>query len=178
MSCLGLDFGAGNSVVAEWAGAKSEILVKIGENGAVRSDVIVGSEGKVMADPTCIQDPPNNSKLETSIKRRLISALDKGDQYSVNYLMQLASSKIEYIYKVYWNYREEKIVKVVLTCPANTGQAYRDTLLHIGRQIGLPSVDIVDEPTAAAVHHGLSEIAKRNERWMVGEHYLILNDIL
>ncbi len=31
----------------------------------------------------------------------------------------------------------------------------------------MPEVDIVDEPTAAAVHHGLAEIAPRYERWLV-----------
>lgn len=38
--------------------------------------------------------------------------------------------------------------------------------MEIGRQIGLPSIDIVDEPTAAAADHGLP-VAKQNERWMV-----------
>jgi molecular chaperone DnaK (HSP70) len=28
-------------------------------------------------------------------------------------------------------------------------------------------MDIVDEPTAAAVHHGLAETATTNEKWMV-----------
>lgn len=164
---LGIDFGTGSSVLAEWAGANAAVFCGISEKGAIRSDIIVTCEGKVFADPPCLLAPPANAKLEASIKRRLISALDHSDVNSVPYLSELAAARIRYIYDAYRNQIDEKVIKAVLTCPANTGQAYRGVLLDIGRQTGLPSVDIVDEPTAAAVHHGLSEVARQNERWMV-----------
>ena len=134
---------------------------------AVPSEVVVTDEGDIISEPSHLVNPPIYAKIEASVKRRLIGALDFGQVISSSYLIQLVSSKLSWIFDSYCSVAEEKVVKAVLTCPANTGQAYRSVLLDIGRQIGLPSVDIVDEPTAAAVHHGLSEVARQNERWMV-----------
>ena len=127
----------------------------------------MGPDGEVLADPAMLLEPPADTKLEESIKRRLITALDMGDNDEVTRLSHLAAVRLKYIYDAYMAESDGNVVKAVLTCPANTGQAYRNVLLKIGRQIGLPSLDIVDEPTAAAVHHGLSEEARNNERWMV-----------
>lgn len=167
MNVIGIDFGTGNSVMAEWTGAKASVFCEIGENGSVRSDLVVNHQGHILADPSFLLLLPSGAKLESSIKRRLIAVLDKRDMDSVSYLNEIASERLKYMYENYCKTNAEKVVKAVLTCPANTGQAYRSVLLDIGRQIGLPSVDIVDEPTAAAVHHGLSEVARQNERWMV-----------
>jgi len=167
MYSIGVDFGTGNSVLADWGGAKASAFCGIGENGAIRSDVIVECTGKILVDPSSFKAYPFDGKLEASIKRRLIAALDQGDIDSASYLRELAAIRLKYIFHAYCKAAEEKVIKAVLTCPANTGQAYRSVLLDIGRQIGLPSVDIVDEPTAAAVHHGLSEVSQQNERWMV-----------
>ena len=167
MLSIGIDFGTGNSVLAEWAGNKSSAFILVGEAGAVRSDVIVGLDDEVLTDPATLLMPPSGAYIEESIKRRLMAALDKGDSDAVSRLTRLAVARLKYIYDSYVATSEQKVAKAVLTCPANTGQAYRGVLLEIGRQIGLPSVEIVDEPTAAAVHHGLSEVARDNERWMV-----------
>ena len=167
MKSLGIDFGTGNSVLAEWSGATASAFLGIGENGVVRSDVIWERIGKILVDPACLLAPPSDGKLEHSIKRRLIGALERRDLGRVTYLSELGAARLRYVYDVYCRLTDEKVAKAVLTCPANTGQAYRTVLLDIGQQIGLPAVDIVDEPTAAAVHHGLSEVAQQNERWMV-----------
>lgn len=168
MKAIGIDFGTGNSVLSEWQGSKAELFSKIGDNGAVCSDVVVEEDGRILSDPALIlSDQPKNRKIETAIKRRLLEALENGDGETVEYLKTCAAARLKYIFDAFSAQSEEKVVKAVLTCPANTGQAYRNVLMEIGKQIGLPAVDIVDEPTAAAVHHGLNEIAKRNERWMV-----------
>jgi len=101
------------------------------------------------------------------MKRRLLAALESGNNTLIPQLLFLTSQRLKYIYDAYVSESDEKVIKAVLTCPANTGQAYRKVLLDIGQQVGLPAVDIVDEPTAAGVHHGLSEEARQNERWMV-----------
>jgi len=167
MNVVGLDFGTGNSILAEWAGLSASVFTAVGDDGVVRSDVVIDPDDAVLVDPSLLCELTGGSKVEESIKRRLIMALDKGENNAVSYLAKLAVSRLRYIFDAYVGSTEERVVKAVLTCPANTGQAYRGALLDIGRQIGLPSVDIVDEPTAAAVHHGLSEVANQNERWMV-----------
>lgn len=164
---LGVDFGTGNSVLAEWTGSRASVFACIGWEGSIRSDVIVSKDGLILADPALLETSPAEVRVEAAIKRRLIDAFEKADNSGASKLTQFVIARLKYLYDAYKAAEEDPVVKAVLTCPANTGQAYRSVLLEIGRQIGMPSVDIVDEPTAAAVHHGLSEVAKQNERWMV-----------
>jgi len=167
MNTIGIDFGTGNTVLAEWYGTQSKIFEQVGSNGLVSSDVAIDLKGQVYPQP--VQDLQNLSeyKIEKFIKRKLLNALEEENQKAIAYLTELAALRLKYIYDSYTQASTEKVVKAVLTCPANTGQAYRSVLMEIGRQIGLPSIDIVDEPTAAAVHHGLAETATSNEKWMV-----------
>lgn len=164
---IGCDFGTGNSVLAGWYGIQATVFTSIGDNGSVRSDLVIGKDGSILPDTALLSNPPAGARIEASIKRRLIAAIESSDNDVLSNLFFLTMERLQYVYDAYVAESDEKVVKAVLTCPANTGQAYRSVLLDIGRQIGLPSVDIVDEPTAAAVHHGLSEGARQNERWMV-----------
>jgi molecular chaperone DnaK (HSP70) len=79
MYSIGIDFGTGNTVLADWRGVTATIFDAIGENGAIRSEVIVTRGGNIHADSSYILDPPSDAKLEGSVKRRLIEALDLGD---------------------------------------------------------------------------------------------------
>lgn len=167
MKTIGIDFGTGNSILAAWTGATSAVFTQIGEAGSVRSDVAVDAADEIIVDPETAHQNAQRLRVESTIKRRLMAALDAGDLESVAHLKKLAVARLRYLYDAYCASTKERVVKAVLTCPANTGQAYRNCLLEIGREIGLPSIDIVDEPTAAAVHHGLRENAERDERWMV-----------
>jgi molecular chaperone HscC len=167
MNTIGIDFGTGNTVLAEWYGTQSKIYEQVGNNGLVCSDVVLNKQGQIISHP--VQELQNLSdyQIEKFIKRKLLNAIDAEDQEAIAYLTELATHRLKYVFDSYIKSTDEKVVKAVLTCPANTGQAYRSILMEIGRQIGLPSMDIVDEPTAAAVHHGLAETATTNEKWMV-----------
>lgn len=167
MNTIGIDFGTGNTVLAEWYGTQSKIFEQVGSNGLVCSDVALNKQGQIISQP--VQELQNLSdyQIEKFIKRKLLNAIDAEDQEAIAYLTELATHRLKYVFDSYTKATTEKVVKAVLTCPANTGQAYRSILMEIGRQIGLPSMDIVDEPTAAAVHHGLAETATTNEKWMV-----------
>ena len=167
MNTIGIDFGTGNTALAEWYGTQSKIFEQVGSNGLVCSDVAIDLKGQVHPQP--VQDLQNLSEysIEKFIKRKLLNALEEENQEAIAYLTELAALRLKYVFDTYTQASTEKVVKAVLTCPANTGQAYRSVLMETGRQIGLPSIDIVDEPTAAAVHHGLAETATANEKWMV-----------
>ena len=166
MQSLGIDFGTGNSVLAFWGNGHTQVYKEIGEAGSVPSDVLVREDGYIDSDPSNLDNPQNGFRRERAIKRRLLS-LTPAESRERAYLSNLATSRLRYMYNAFLKVATEPIRKAVLTCPANTGQAYRDILLDIGRRVGLPEVDIVDEPTAAAVHHGLSKVASSDERWMV-----------
>ena len=166
MSTLGLDFGTGNSVLAIYRLGVCQIFQLMGKANSTSSDILVSTAGAIDPDPRSLCDPPIGFRREGAIKRRLLS-LPPSSSDERGYLMDLATARLKHMYDAFTQATGETVHKAVLTCPANTGQAYRGILLEIGRRVGLPEVDIVDEPTAAAVHHGLSERASRNERWMV-----------
>lgn len=167
MNTIGIDFGTGNTVLAEWYGTQSKIYELVGNNGLVCSDIALNKQGQIFSQPVHELQNLSDYQIEKFIKRKLLNAIDAEDQEAIAYLTELATHRLKYVFDSYTKATTEKVVKAVLTCPANTGQAYRSILMEIGRQIGLPSMDIVDEPTAAAVHHGLAETATTNEKWMV-----------
>lgn len=167
MNTIGIDFGTGNTVLAEWYGTQSKIYEQVGNNGLVCSDVALNKQGQIISQPVNDLQNLSDYQIEKFIKRKLLNAIDAEDQEAIAYLTKLATLRLKYVFDSYTKATTEKVVKAVLTCPANTGQAYRSILMEIGRQIGLPSMDIVDEPTASAVHHGLAETATTNEKWMV-----------
>ena len=167
MNTIGIDFGTGNTVLAEWYGTQSKIYEQVGNKGLVCSDVALDAHEQIISQPVHNLQNLSDYYIEKFIKRRLLNAIDAEDQEAIAYLTELATHRLKYVFDSYTKASTEKVVKAVLTCPANTGQAYRSILMEIGRQIGLPSMDIVDEPTAAAVHHGLAETATTNEKWMV-----------
>ena len=167
MNTIGIDFGTGNTVLAEWYGTQSKIYEQVGNDGLVCSDVALDKEGNIISKPVHELHDLSAYNIEKLIKRKLLNAIESEDNDAIKYLTELAIHRLKYVFDCYLSNATERVLKAVLTCPANTGQAYRSVLMEIGRQIGLPSIDIVDEPTAAAVHHGLAEVAKSNERWMV-----------
>lgn len=167
MKSIGLDFGTGNSILAHWHGAKAIVFNGLSEDGIIPSDIVF-NENIIIPEVDALKRAILAGKgYEKAIKRRLIAALETGDVAEVSHLKELASARLQYIYDAYIKANKEPIIQAVLTCPANAGQAYRNALTEIGRKIGLPSLYIVDEPTAAAIHHGLGEKASEDERWMV-----------
>lgn len=167
MITIGIDFGTGNSILATYINSNPTISCDITKDGIVSSDIIIDSEGSVIIDSCFSKSEHQISKIEKFIKRRLVTALENMDSVNSEYLISLIVAKVRFIYDSFCTNNTKKVVKAVLTCPANAGQAYREALIDIARQVGLPSVDIVDEPTAAAVHHGLGQKATATERWMV-----------
>lgn len=167
MNTIGIDFGTGNTVLAEWYGTQSKIFEQVGNKGLVCSDVAFNKQGQIISQPVHELQDLSDYQVEKLVKRKLLNAIDEENKEAIAYLTELAMQRLKYVFDSYTKSTTEKIIKAVLTCPANTGQAYRSILMEIGRQIGLPSMDIVDEPTAAAVYHGLAETATSNEKWMV-----------
>jgi len=167
MKSIGIDYGTGTSVLAEWMGTSSRIDTSITKEGLVLSDVIYGMDGKMILDIDPFLSTIACAKVERNIKRRLMAESESDNCVEIEYLKSLVVGRVSYIFHNFISNSSDAVAKVILTCPANTGQAYRESLFDIAKQVGLPSVDIVDEPTAAAVHHGLGQKATANERWMV-----------
>ncbi len=61
----------------------------------------------------------------------------------------------------------EKVEKVVITVPAYFGIVEREATIAAGRMAGLEVVDIVNEPTAAAMSYGFAQDAEVDETVLV-----------
>lgn len=166
MTAIGLDFGTGNSVLSIFSGSETRVFHLPGSAENMPSDILVNGQGDTDLDPAHLSRPSPGFRRVTALKRRLldVSSCDLAERAL---LIDLAVSRLKYLYDAFVDLHPEQATKAVLTCPANAGQAYRDVLLEVGRRIGLPQVSIVDEPTAAGIHHGLGDKATYNERWLV-----------
>lgn len=165
MWTIGIDFGTGNSVLSVFQTSRAQIF-NPGNGASNSSDILVNAEGKVDADPKHLLAPAPGFIQITAIKRHLLNLPPDAGLEREKWLGH-AVARLRYLYEAFAATIDTPVYKAVLTCPANAGQVYREILLEIGRRVGLPEVDIVDEPTAAAVHHGLTETAAGNERWLV-----------
>lgn len=166
MTVIGFDFGTGNSVLAVVRGVQTQVFQPTPGMHSISSDVLVNAAGDIDADPQHLLSPPPGFTRVTALKRHLLTLPPDAGAEREKWL-GFAVARLRYLYEAFAATTHTPIYKAVLTCPANAGQAYRELLLEIGRRIGLPEVDIVDEPTAAAVHHGLAETASHDERWLV-----------
>src|SRR5690606_30050906 len=107
----------------------------------VPSDILKSADG-ILPDPALLLNPPAGVKLYRGIKRDLLKSIDDENIDRIT-LTELAVARLKYIYDAFVAEYGEPF-NAVLTCPANTGQAYREMLLEIGSRVGLPRIDIVD----------------------------------
>ena len=167
MNSIGIDFGTGNSVLSGWLAGKPQIFIPKGSSTPnLSSDLLVTEGNQIESDPSWLNNPPEGYKRVAGIKRRLLD-LEKEPLEQRDLLIKLAEKRIGFLYEAFRKEQNDEVVKAVLTCPANSSRAYRDLLHEIGQRVGLPRVEIVDEPTAAGVHHGLIRPPERDEKWMV-----------
>lgn len=164
MIVIGIDFGTGNSSLAYWQGKKAHVFALHGQTN-FPSDVLVKGE-EIDADPAHLSAPPAGWQRVHGIKRVLLNPNTSAK--AREQAIRQATARLRWLYEAFQKANpEETILSAVLTCPANASQAYRELLMEIGRAAGLPRVAIVDEPTAAGVHHGLGDSPAQDERWLV-----------
>lgn len=166
MYSIGLDFGTGNSVLAYFEGKRTKIYTGIFPDGVNPSDILISEAGEPIPDYTRLMATPAGYHLEKSIKRRLLN-LARESEADRDRLIDMAVARLKFVYDHFVEDSGEQPKKAILTCPANTGQAYRNILHQIGQRVGLPEVEIVDEPTAAAVYHRHAVDGNQDERWLV-----------
>ena len=167
MLVVGVDFGTGNSVLAAWRGQQGQLGSPCDFLIEMPSDVLANDAGVIDPDPGHLSAPLAGYRRTSALKRMLLTLGSLASTEEQEAVVRQAVARLSHLYGLFQNAAGAKVAKAVLTCPANTGQSYRELLLEIGRRVGLPEVDVVDEPTAAAVHHGLAEVASRYERWLV-----------
>jgi molecular chaperone DnaK (HSP70) len=165
MIAIGIDYGTGNTVLSYWRNNRITIA-KFNGLDYISSDLLVNEDDKIELDPLLLDNPPSGYKRIRGIKRALLD-LNEISSDELRRFANMASKRISFLYEYFVGQYENESYQSVLTCPAHASQAYRELLLDIGRSIGLNELEIIDEPTAAAVHHGLRKIPTEEERLLV-----------
>ena len=127
------------------------------------SAVALRADGTIDPDPAALATAPGRIRVA---KRHLLEAAAAGTQPD-SQILAAAAARVRYLYDAFATTSPVAVQKAVLTCPASAGLAYRRLLEQIGERAGLPAVEIVDEPTAAAVHHGAAVGGGARQRWIV-----------
>ncbi len=126
---------------------------------------VVGEEAKADA----IMDPANavsfiKREMGTDFRRKIYGVEYSPEELSSKILIKLVNDANDTLKEQGVIKEGEEIKKAVITCPAYFGMAEKDATKRAGEIAGLEVLDIINEPTAAAINYGIvsgSEGAKQ-----------------
>ena len=117
---------------------------------------IVGEEAKADA----IMDPANavsfiKREMGTDFRRKIYGVEYSPEELSAKILIKLVNDANDTLKEQGVIKEGEEIKKAVITCPAYFGMAEKDATKRAGEIAGLEVLDIINEPTAAAINYGI-----------------------
>lgn len=118
--------------------------------------IVVGDEAKEYA----IAEPEKSvtfikRDMGKNYKRRIANGEYTPQEISAKILRKIVNDANEYLKSQ--NLIKEDIKQVVITCPAYFGMAEKEATRQAGEIAGLEVLDIINEPTAAAINYGVIE---------------------
>lgn len=116
----------------------------------------VGDEAKSYA----ITDPANSvsfikREMGTDFRRKIQGVEYSPEELSAKILVKLVNDANDTLKQQGIIKDGEEVKKAVITCPAYFGMAEKDATKRAGELAGLEVLDIINEPTAAAISYGL-----------------------
>lgn len=167
---IGIDLGTTFSAVAyiDDKGTPCIIPNKQGEN-TTPSAVLFGGKKPVIgsiAKRKSMTDPKN---YEAFVKRHMgektYSFTTKGGEtFKAEEISALILSKLKSDAE---DYLGDTIEGVVITVPAYFGDPQRQATKDAAKAAGLPVLDMINEPTAAAIAYGISKNLKKSQKVMI-----------
>ena len=153
---IGIDLGTTNSCVAVMEGGKPTVIANTEGARTTPSVVAFTKTGeRLVGEPAKRQAVTNADKTIASIKRDM--GTDKGrtiedKKYSPQQISAMILQKLKADAE---NYLGEKVTEAVITVPAYFNDSQRQATKDAGKIAGLDVKRIINEPTAAALAHGL-----------------------
>lgn len=153
---IGIDLGTTNSCVAVMEGGQPTVIVNSEGTRTTPSVVAFTKKGeRLVGEPAKRQAVTNPERTVSSIKREMGSGykvkIDKKNyspqEISAFILMKLKKDAEDYL--------GQRVTEAVITVPAYFSDAQRQATKDAGRIAGLKVERIINEPTAAALAHGL-----------------------
>ena len=165
---LGIDLGTTNSAVAVVRGGESEIVPNAEGDRTTPSVVAFDDGRRLVGQPAKNQAVKNCENTVQSIKRSMgrdgVTVDLDGDSYTPEEISAVVLRKLE---RDAEKYLGESIARATITVPAYFTDRQRQATKDAGEIAGLEVERIVNEPTAAAMAHGVGEEMAAGEQRVV-----------
>ncbi|MCX7745506.1 MAG: DUF5050 domain-containing protein [Clostridia bacterium] len=174
MNCIGIDFGTSLSSVAVMEEGKP-VAVKIdtasgiyGDRYSLPTSVLIEENGNAL-----VGQAADNQKAKYPIRYRKEFKRDLGETipYTIGgkdyYPEDLCKEILKYLKLRAEQYLGGAVDKAVITYPANYGKLKKDLLKKAAIKAGFPQVELLDEPTAAAIYYSTKEKIEVGEKLLV-----------
>ena len=163
---IGIDLGTTNSLVACFRNGKAEIIPnRLGEN-LTPSVVSVDSKGTVYVGRSAKERAMLHPLESASVFKR---SMGTDREYALGdwklRAEELSSLVLRSLKEDAEAYLEEPVTDAIISVPAYFNDLQRKATKRAGELAGLNVVRIINEPTAAAIAHGLTE--EKDARYLV-----------
>jgi molecular chaperone DnaK len=155
---VGIDLGTTNSVVSVLEGGEPAVIANAEGGRTTPSVVAFSKSGEVLVGEIAKRQAVNNIERTISSVKRHMGTDWKVDIDGKKYTAQEISARVLMKLKNdAESYLGEKVTDAVITVPAYFNDAERQATKEAGEIAGLNVLRIVNEPTAAALAHGLDK---------------------
>ena len=165
---LGIDLGTTNSAVAVVRGGESEIVPNAEGDRTTPSVVAFDDGRRLVGQPAKNQAVKNCENTVQSIKRSMgrdgVTVDLDGDSYTPEEISAMVLRKLE---RDAEEYLGESVARATITVPAYFTDRQRQATKDAGEIAGLEVERIINEPTAAAMAHGVDEEIAAGEQRVV-----------
>lgn len=156
---FGIDLGTTYSCIAYIDKYGEAVVIRNKENNLTTPSVVLfEDENRIVGDEAKKMAKVSPDSVVEMVKRHMGEAFWRYSYNGVDYTAEEISS---YILRKLAVDTEENLgipVKdVVITCPAYFGISQREATAHAGRIAGFNVLEVINEPTAAAINYGLQK---------------------
>lgn len=156
MSLLGIDLGTSNSLISYWNGANAELIPNALGHYLTPSAVHIADDGEsIVGQPALDRLITHPERTVASFKRWMGTDHQVklgGKRWRAEELSAMVLKSLKEDAEVHLN---ESVRDVVISVPAYFSDPQRKATLNSARLAGLNVTRLINEPTAAALAHGL-----------------------
>lgn len=175
MHCIGIDLGTCLSSVAIMQNGKPMALridtassSLIGDSYSIPSSIFIEEEGRIL-----LGQAADNNRKKNSLRYRKEFKRDLGtdEPYHIGDMELFPEDLYKEFFKYFKSKAEERlggaVEKVVVSNPANFAGHKKELIKKAALFAGFTSVELIDEPTAAAVYYSSKEKIENGEKLLV-----------
>ena len=173
MKVLGIDFGTSYSSIATIENGKpvpikTSTATGIGDSYSMPSAVYVEESGNILVGQAAeVKRGFDPGRYKSEFKRELGQSTPfiLGDRHFLP--EELCTEIFRYFRETAVSYLNGPAERVVITHPANFGNHKKELLKQAALRAGFPEVELLDEPTAAAIYYASKQGLKEGEKLLV-----------